>query len=93
MATYIILTSLKSMAEIDTDFMDGKKWAEALGKEGMKNLDELYGATVTSSHSELFSVNPRQSYVNPDWIAADPDFWKPKATAAKPAADKKEAKP
>jgi len=90
---YIALTSLKSMAEIDTDFMDGKKFGEALGEEGMKKLDELFAATVTSSHSELFAVNPRQSYVNPDWVAADPDFWKPKAAAAKPAADKKEAKP
>jgi hypothetical protein len=92
--TYIALTSATSMSEIDTDFMDYKKFGEAMGEEGMKKLDELYGATVTSSHSELFSINPRQSYVNPDWIAADPDFWKPKAAAAaKPAADKKDAKP
>jgi hypothetical protein len=90
---YIALTSLKSMTEIDNDFMDDKKWAEAMGEEGMKKLDELFAETVTSSHSELFSVNPHQSYVSPDWIAADPDFWKPKAAAAKPAAENKEAKP
>jgi len=37
----------------------------------------------------LFSVNPKQSYVDLAWIKADPDFWKPKSAAApavKPAA-------
>jgi hypothetical protein len=90
---YIVLTSLKSMADIDNAFMEDKKWGEAMGENGMKELDELFAATVSSSHSELFSVNPRQSYVSPDWIAADPDFWKPKATPAKPAAESKESKP
>jgi hypothetical protein len=44
----------------------------------------------------LFSVNPRQSYVNPDWIKAEPDFWKPKsmaAPAAKAAMPEKKATP
>jgi hypothetical protein len=90
--TYIALTSDKSMSEIDTGMMENKKWAEAMGKEGMKELDDLSASGMISMRTELFSINPRQSYVNPDWIAADPDFWKPKA-AAKPAADKKESKP
>jgi hypothetical protein len=44
----------------------------------------------------LFSVNPKQSYVDPAWIKADPDFWKPKsaaAPAAKPAAAEKKTTP
>lgn len=86
--TFIALTADNSMAEIDTNFADAKKWADAIGEGGMKKLDELAATAIASWHSELFSVNPKQSYVNPDWIKADPDFWKPKsagAPAAKPA--------
>jgi hypothetical protein len=63
-----------------------------MGEDGMKQLDDLFAATVDSSRSELFSINPKQSYVPDEWIKADPDFWKPKpaaAPAAKPAAAQK----
>jgi hypothetical protein len=30
----------------------------------------------------MYSLNPAQSYVSDDYIKADPDFWKPKHTAA-----------
>jgi hypothetical protein len=77
--TYIALTSHKSMSDIDTGFAESKKFAEGMGgEEGMKKFDELYGATVESMRTELFSINPRQSYVNDAWIKADPDFWQPK---------------
>jgi len=91
--TYIVLSADKSMADIDAGFSEGKKFRDALGDEGMKKLDELYGSTVESSHSELFSINPRQSYVGEDWIKADPDFWKPKAAPAPKAAADADKKP
>jgi hypothetical protein len=86
--TYIALTADNSLADIDTGFGDEKKFGEALGEEGGKKLDHLAAESIETWHNELFSVNPKQSYVNPDWIKADPDFWKPKsmAPAAKPAA-------
>ena len=87
--TYIILSADKSMAEIDQGFAESKKFVEAMGgPEGMAKLDKLYGDTVESSRSELFSVNPKQSYADEAWIKANPEFWKPKmqASVAKPAA-------
>jgi hypothetical protein len=79
--TYIILSADKSMADIDQGFAESAKFAEAMGgEEGMNKLDKLYGETVESSRSELFSINPRQSYADEAWIKSDPDFWKPKAT-------------
>jgi hypothetical protein len=88
--TYIALSSDGSMADIDKGFAENKKFVDGLGgEEGLKKLDELFGAAVESSHSELFSINPKQSYVDEAWIKADPGFWKPKtpeAAAAKPAA-------
>jgi hypothetical protein len=88
--TYIVITGDSSMSAIDLGYSEDKKFREAIGgDEGMRKLDQLFGEAVESSHSELFAVNPKQSYVSDDWIKADPGFWKPKAAmapAAKPAA-------
>jgi hypothetical protein len=90
--TYLIFSGDTGMKDIDDGFLDGKKFHDAMGDEGMKKLDELYGHTVASSDSELFSINPKQSYPPDAWVKAAPDFWKPKPmAAAKPAADSKPA--
>jgi hypothetical protein len=87
--TYISLSADNSMTDIDTGFSESKKFMAGMGgEEGMKKFDELYGKTIESMRTELFSINPRQSYVNPEWIASDPDFWKPKAAMAAKAAAK-----
>jgi hypothetical protein len=92
--TVIALTHRESLSEIDKDFADSKKFAEAIGgEEGMQKLDEVCGQGADSAHTELFSINPKQSYAEESWIKADPDFWKPKtkapeAATAKPAAPK-----
>jgi hypothetical protein len=84
--TYLSISGDESMANIDNGYgEDSKKFAAALGEEGMKQLDKLYGETVESANTQLFSINPKQSYVSEDMIKADPDFWKPKP-AAKPVA-------
>jgi len=94
--TYLVLTSHKSLAEIDQAFADYKQFEAALGEDGMKKLDELSGASVESSQQQLFAFNPHMSYVKDEWIKADPGFWKPKAaakSAAKAPAEEKKAKP
>ena len=82
---YIALSADNSMADIDTGFAENKKFADAMGEDGMKQFRELAAAAIESSRSELFSINPKMSYVPDAWIKADPGFWKPKAAAA-PAA-------
>ena len=54
--TYLVLTAHKSLAEIDQGFADDKQFEAALGEDGMKKLDELYGASVESSQQQLFAV-------------------------------------
>jgi hypothetical protein len=92
---YLVITADHSLSEVDRGFAEDKQFQDAMGPDGLKKLDELYGATVDHAESQLFAVNPRQSYVPGDWIKAYPDFWKPgtmlasapvKARAAKPAA-------
>jgi hypothetical protein len=76
--TYVALSGDPSMSAIDDGFMGQKKYLEAMGgEEGMAKLDALFGAAVDTSHSEIFAVNPKQSYVSDDWIKADAAFWKP----------------
>jgi hypothetical protein len=93
---YLVLTSHKSLSEIDRGFEQSKQFAAAMGEEGMKRLSELVAASVESSQHQLFAFNPRMSYVDDAWVKADPDYWKPKA-AAEPAAktgkEEKKAKP
>ena len=90
--TYLALTARKTLAEVDRGFQEDKQFAAAVGEEGMKKLDELFGASVESSQQQLFLFNPHMSYVADEWIKADPEFWKPKAAAAPKAKAAKEEK-
>ncbi|HZL49578.1 MAG TPA: hypothetical protein VFC37_01375 [Terracidiphilus sp.] len=82
---YVALSADNSMADIDTGYSEEKKFMDALGENGVKQFRELLASAVDYSRSELFSINPKMSYVSDEWIKADPDFWKPKPAAA-PAA-------
>jgi hypothetical protein len=89
---YLVFESHKTLAEIDRDFINDKQFEEALGEDGLKQLNMLIEASVESSDHELFQFNPHMSYVSEDCIKADPEFWKPKPVA-KPAAEKEKPKP
>jgi len=85
--TYISLTHRDNLAEIDKERADGKKIMEAMGgEEGAAKLDHLFSAAVESVRSELFTINPKQSYVDEATMKADADFWKPRPAAPKAAA-------
>jgi hypothetical protein len=58
----------------------------------MKKLGELEAAAIESMQSNLFMFNPRMSYVSPDWVKADPDFWTVKGATGMAAAPKKTEK-
>ena len=90
--SYVLLTAANSMADFDQIFGEQPKYMESLSDGDKKKMNELRAAAIESSHSELYSVNPAQSYVRDEWIKADPDFWRPKhaaAPAAKAPAEKK----
>jgi hypothetical protein len=92
--TVLVLTHRDSLSEIDKDLSESKKFAEAAGGEdGMQKLDEVCGAGVDSMHTELFAINPKQSYVDESTIKANPDFWKPRSKAAEAANKPAAAKP
>ncbi len=78
---YIAVTKMTSLAEDDASMNDDKKFAEAMGSDGMKKVRELTAACLESQSTNLFEFNPKMSYPSDEWIKADP-FWKPKAAAA-----------
>ena len=87
--TYVVFTQIKSAAEIDQGFADSKQFMANMGEDGMKKFSELVAGAIEFSQHNLFSFTPSMSYVSDEWIKADPDFWKPKASAApKKAAEK-----
>jgi hypothetical protein len=80
--SFLVLQAHKSLAEIDMGLEKDKKFAEAMGEEGMKKFTELYAAAVSGSQHQLFAFSPSLSYIYPEWAKADPEFWQ-----AKPAAN------
>jgi hypothetical protein len=82
---FAVMRTLKSAAEIDHSFASDPKFAAAMGQDGMKKLSELSAAAIESSESNLFMINPRMSYVGPEMIKADPDFWKTASAVEVPA--------
>jgi hypothetical protein len=87
---YAVISTDKSMADLDNGSADGKKFRDAMGEEGMKKFSDLEASSVESVDSELFAINPKQSYPPQSWIDQDPSFWNAKdmATADIPGAGK-----
>jgi hypothetical protein len=95
---YLVIVPLKSASEIDTAFANNPKFMAAMGEDGMKKLNELSASAIEEQMTNLFVFSPAKSYVDENWIKADPDFWKPKAKMAakkteEKKADEKAAKP
>jgi len=91
--TYLILSTSRSLAEADEavkgmDTRD-KKMEDALGgavvvKERQKAIADIVAQTTTV----LYSVNRALSRPRPEFVTADPDFWKAKEPARKEPAKK-----
>ena len=90
--TFLVLTALKSGADADAAFGAGKRFEDAVGKDGMKKMAELESASVASEMTNLFAVSPKMSIPTDAMVKAEPDFWKPKATTSSTAAKKPAAK-
>jgi hypothetical protein len=75
---YLLISRMTSLSEDDQGITDDKKFADAMGEDGMKKVRGLTAACVESTQTNLFQFNPKMSYPPEEWIKADP-FWKPKA--------------
>jgi hypothetical protein len=82
---YLVIFPRKSLAEVDKGFSDGPAVMAAIGSSGQKKIAELSAASVASSQSNIFRLNPKLSYLSDEFTSGDPGFWKPKPAPAKPA--------
>jgi hypothetical protein len=76
--TFLVITTLRSGEEIDSNFAKDPKFIEALGPEGLKKLEALEASCVESRQANLFRIAPKMSYPPEALVQAEPDFWKVK---------------
>lgn len=76
--TFLVLTSIKSLSEVDQMFAADPKFMEAVGEDGIKKLDELDASCVQSEMSNIFALDPKMSIPTDDMVKAEPDFWRAK---------------
>jgi len=77
---YLVFTPMKSAAEVDQEITTGKQVEQSMGEDTSKKLSELSAASIDHVQSNLFIINPRESYVSDEFANGDPTFWKPGAT-------------
>jgi hypothetical protein len=92
--TYLVIVPHATVADLDVGMREDAAFSTALGEAGGKTLDKLSSDGIISLQTDLFAVSPKMSYVSPEWLAADADFWRGAAVAqaGAPAPAKKEAK-
>ena len=72
---FLVIITMKSASEIDTNFADGKKFADAMGEEDMKKMAQLEASCVESEQTNLFRIDPKMSYPSDEMVQAEPAFW------------------
>lgn len=74
--TFVVINTMKSLNETDKGVADSEKFAKELGSSGMAKAEELTAASIETTATNLFQINPRMSNPLPEWVKQDPDFWK-----------------
>ena len=74
--TFLVIITHKAAAELDAEDENDKKFADALGADGLKKLASLEASCLESKHADLFFIDPKMSYPNEKMRKADPEFWK-----------------
>jgi hypothetical protein len=72
---YIVVTPLKSLAEVDGMLGSGKAFMGAMGEGGMKKMGQLEASSVESFQMNLFAFSPKMSSPPEQWVKDEPDFW------------------
>jgi hypothetical protein len=84
---------MESLKSVDDGPMNDKAAREAMGADEYDRLMKGSGDVFSAINFNLYSVNPRMSYIAKEDEDSDPAFWRPKPAAMKPAAPSASAKP
>jgi hypothetical protein len=87
--TFLIASAYKTIADLESvPEIHGKAYEDAIGEDGQKRLRELASSGTIGAETLIFAVDPKMSFPSKETVAADPDFWAPKAVVAKAASAK-----
>ncbi len=78
--TYLFFSAMKSLKQADVD--NSKAVMEAMGEENVAKRRKFAKEGIAFVESNLFQFRPKMSYASDQWIAANPEFWAPKAEVA-----------
>lgn len=73
--TYIMVTPLKSLADVDTGIENDKTFVKNAGPDLLAMLRAQGPEIIESAESNLFAFGPKLSYVPDSWMTNSPDFW------------------
>ncbi len=73
--TFVVLTAMPSLSEIDTMIGNEKNVRAALGDPGRALMNAVAKKAIKSETSNLYAFSPELSYVPESWVTASPGFW------------------
>ena len=82
--TFLVFGTLESYAAFDKMMAEGEAGMRGATAEEMATLQKFSAEGLINSETQRFRVDPAQSFVSPQARAADPAFWMPKSTPARP---------
>jgi hypothetical protein len=75
-AVFVVINTMKSLADTDKSMKDSDKFATELGAAGLQKVSDLTAASLEATATNLFAINPRISNPPSEWVKQDPGFWK-----------------
>ena len=73
--TYILVTPMASLSDVDAMNAGDKKFTDGVGEDQLAILFKGLDAAVESTETDLFAFDPQLSYVPDSWLTSSPDFW------------------
>lgn len=73
---FVVVNTMKSLAETDKGIADSEKFAKEVGADGMQKIEALSAASIETTGTNLFEINPRMSNPPQEWVTREPGFWK-----------------
>ena len=73
--TYLYISTMTNMAEMDAFDAGGKAFGEKVGSDVVAMLNTQMSAAIESSEWDVFAFGNNISYVPDQWLTDSPDFW------------------
>ncbi|MBV9928387.1 MAG: hypothetical protein JOZ96_25450 [Acidobacteria bacterium] len=81
--TFVIISALESLAEMDSDLTNSAEFPKAMGDK-LGDFEKLSAATIESITTTIYQIDPKMTNPPESFVAADPQFWSQEMPAAAP---------